>query len=137
MTGFQLRTASGLNIQFELYLEAAPITSNAFLAALPFTQTWIHASVSGQEIWTAKAPALNIIQENASVFTKPGEVVIGPIQPMRNKVAGCMGIYYGEGKGLDGANIFARVVPADMEKLLSLGKKILYEGGQEIILLAE
>ncbi len=75
---------------------------------------------------------MDIIQENASVFTRQGEAVIGPKNPGRVRTAGLMGIYYGEGKGLDAANIFARVFDEDLPALKILGEKIWKEGKQEL-----
>ena len=77
MLGFKI-VYSDFQIRFRLYSEEAPITVNAFVAELPFIREFMHARVSGQEIWTDKGLGLNIIQENASVFTIPGEVVLGP-----------------------------------------------------------
>lgn len=123
MKGFRLTTPE-VKIDFEFYLETAPVTSKAFISILPFTRTFFHARVSGQEIWIDNVPALDIIQENASVFTEPGEVVLGPSKPGRTKTAGCFGIYYREGKGLDACNIFAKVVESDRQKLMQLGNSI-------------
>ena len=81
MAGFIIKTSENKNIRFKYYGEHAPVTSTAFTALLPFTRTFMHARVSGQEIWTNQAPPLDIIQENASVFTEPGEVVFGPLNP--------------------------------------------------------
>lgn len=77
-----------------------------------------------------QAPELDIIQENASVFTVPGEVVLGPLKPLRAKTSKCMGIYYGEGKGLDACNVFARVYDEDLPLLKSLGDLIWRKGAQ-------
>jgi len=132
MTGFILKTSNNKIIRFNYYLDAAPVTSDAFAALLPFTRTFIHARVSGQEIWTDNAPSLDIIQENASVFTEPGEVVFGPLKPLRTKTSNCMGIYYGEGKGLDCCNIFAKVFDEDRELLKALGEAIWKHGEQEV-----
>jgi Protein of unknown function (DUF3830) len=79
-------------------------------------------------------PKLDIIQENASIFAEPGEVVFGPTKPSRTKTANCFGIYYGEGKGLDACNIFAKVVDTDKQKLLDLGNDIWKNGSQELTL---
>lgn len=136
MKGFKITTPGKQEIQFELYLDTAPITSEAFLSILPFTRTFHHARVSGQEIWIDDVPRLDIIQENASVFTEPGEVVFGPAKPERTKTAGCFGIYYGDGKGLDACNIFARVIDADKQKLVELGNSIWKNGSQEITISA-
>ena len=132
MTGFKITTQDGQEIKFELYLDNAPITSRAFLSILPFTRTFTHARVSGQEIWIDDVPKLDIIQENASVFTEPGEVVFGPTKPSRTKTANCFGIYYGDGKGLDACNIFARVIDSDKQKLIDLGNSIWKNGSQDL-----
>jgi len=132
MTGFKIRTSDNQEIKFEFYLDTAPVTSKAFLSILPFTRTFHHARVSGQEIWIDDVPKLDIIQENASVFTEPGEVVFGPNKPSRTKTANCFGIYYGEGKGLDACNIFAKVIDSDKQKLIDLGNRIWKNGSLEL-----
>ena len=133
MSGFKINLSDNKIIRFRYYNEEAPVTIKAFDALLPFTKTFYHARVSGQEIWTDNAPQLDIIQENASVFTVPGEVVYGPIKPLRTKTSNCMGIYYGEGKGLDCCNIFAKVFDEDLDLLKTLGDNIWKNGIQEII----
>jgi len=132
MTGFKIITNDKDEIHFKFYLDDAPVTCQAFQEILPFTRMFYHARVSGHEIWIDNVPPLDIIQENASIFTKPGEVVVGPAKPARVKTANCFGIYYGEGKGLDAANIFARVIDADMKKLEELGDRIWKNGPQEL-----
>src|ERR1700761_5223879 len=132
MQGFSITATNNTTIRFRFYLEEAPVTCAAFATLLPFTRTFFHARVSGQEIWIDNTPQLDIIQENASVFTEPGEVVLGPSKPLRTKTANCMGIYYGEGKGLDCCNIFARVFEEDLELLKTLGDTIWKHGSREI-----
>jgi hypothetical protein len=132
MNGFKIVTSDNQVIRFEYYLQDAPVTCRAFASLLPFTRTFLHARVSGQEIWIDNVPSLDIIQENASVFTEIGEVVFGPAKPARTKTADCMGIYYGEGKGLDCCNIFARVADEDLLKLQALGEAI-WKGGQQTL----
>jgi len=136
MTGFKITTKDGLVIRFSYYLDEAPETVKAFAGILPFTRTFHHARVSGQEIWIDNMPELDMIQENASVFTTPGEVVWGPSKPARSKTANCFGIYYGEGKGLDACNIFARVLDADRQKLIDLGERIWKNGAEDLTLSA-
>jgi hypothetical protein len=131
MTGFTLKTNNTI-IRFRYYLGEAPTTCAAFAAALPFTRSFMHARVSGQEIWTDYGLGLDIIQENSSVFTTPGEVVLGPVKPARIKTADALGIYYGEGKGLDACNIFACVYEEDTELLIGLGEQIWKQGMQEL-----
>lgn len=133
MNGFTVTTATGIVIRFRLYEKEAPETVKAFLQSLPFTRTLFHARYSGQEIWTDKAPVLYIPQENATVYTDIGEVVLGPVLPKRVKTAGCLGIYYGEGKGIDAANVFAKVIEVDKHILFELGNTIWKNGETELL----
>ena len=133
MHGFQIRTIDGEIIRFNYYMKEAPVTSAAFAQTLPFTKIFLHARVSGQEIWIDNAPELDIIQENSSVFINPGEVAIGPMKPSRNKVGKCMGILYGEGHLLDCSNIFAKVFEEDLPVLKALGNSIWKNGVQELL----
>jgi hypothetical protein len=132
MTGFKIRTQDDQTIRFNFYNADAPITTEAFTKILPFSRTFFHARISGQEIWIDDAPGIDIIQENASVFTEPGEIVPGPLQPARNKTSKCLGIYYGEGKGLDSCNIFGKVFAEDMPILKKLGDTIWKHGSREL-----
>jgi len=132
MLGFSIKTKSHQIIRFTYYNEAAPVTVAAFKEMLPFTRLFLHARISGQEIWIDNAHGLDITQENASVFTVPGEIVLGPLNPLRSKTANCLGIYYGEGKGLDACNIFGKVVEEDLQLLKTLGEDIWKNGGQEL-----
>lgn len=130
--GFKVTLPDGRIIRFEYYSEEAPLTIAAFRSTLPFQRVFLHARVSGMEIWTDKAPLIEIPQENATVFTEAGEVVIGPHKPQRVKTAGCMGIYYGEGKGLDAANVFAKVLEEDLRLLQTLGEEIWKHGSMQL-----
>jgi hypothetical protein len=136
MDGFKIITKDNQEIIFKYYADTAPITSRYFESILPFSRIFYHARVSGQEIWISDVPPLDIGQENASVFTAPGEVVFGPSKPVRSKTANCFGIYYGEGKGLDAANIFAKVTGEDFQKLKELGQDIWKNGGQQLTVAA-
>lgn len=136
MNAFQIQTANGEIIRFLLYTDEAPATCQAFLNALPFARAFLHASVSGKEIWNDDAPGLDVPQENASIFARPGEIVIGPIRPERNKIAGFMGIFYGEGQLVDCGNIFGKVDPKDAALLKKLGDRIWRSGAEEIQFIA-
>jgi hypothetical protein len=137
MAGFKIISKNYGEIRFSYYSDAAPVTSRAFRGILPFTRTFYHARVSGEEIWIDDVPRADIIQENASVFTDPGEAVLGPSKPARTKTSNCFGIYYGNGKGLDAGNIFAKVAPGDLQKLKELGTGIWKHGPQELTIAAD
>lgn len=132
MTDFQIKTPDEQRIRFRCYPDAAPATSQAFTGTLPFSRLFFHARVSGREIWIDDAPRLDIMQENASVFVEPGEIVIAPVKPSRNKITGCIGIFYGEGKLLDCGNIFGKVWDEDLPLLEALGDNIWRHGAIEL-----
>ena len=94
MDQFLIKIQDNLNIRFRLYNNEAPITTKAFASNIPFSKPFLHARISGEEIWTDDGPQLDIQQENVSVFAEPGEIVVGPIKPARNRVANCIGIFY-------------------------------------------
>jgi hypothetical protein len=127
--GFQIITPDGNKIRFLYYTETTE-TASAFEKHLPFSREFMHARLSGFEIWIDTAPLLEIPQENASIFAEAGEVVIAPVKPQRNKIWGCMGIFYGEGRLLDAGNIFGKVHAEDFEKLKLLGDQTWRKGGQ-------
>jgi len=130
MSDFLIRIQDNLSIRFKMYEEAAPVTSKAFTGTMPFSRTFLHARISGEEIWTDDGPHLDIIQENVSVFAEPGEIAMGPLQPERNKISNCIGIFYGKGQLQDGGNIFGKVFEEDMPLLKALGEIIWREGEQ-------
>ncbi len=129
MNSFIIITPDQIRIRFQLYTDDAAQTCEAFLASLPFSRTFYHARFSGAEFWTNDNIQYALPQENASVHTQPGEIVLGPLMPQRTQTAGCLGIYYGEGKGIDCANIFGIVCAEDHDKLCSLGETIWRNGG--------
>ena len=132
--GFQIKTPENQIIRFQFYEREAPKTVDTLIKLLPFSRLFFHARVSGREIWIDDAPLIDVPQENATVFAEPGEIVIGPIQPTRNKITGCIGIFYGEGKLLDCGNIFGKAFEEDMPTLEKLGDDIWRFGARELIL---
>ena len=129
MAGFQIRTSENLVVRFWYFPDKAPLTCKGFNAILPFERILFHARVSGLEIWTEDGPKLDLPQENASIFAEKGEIVLGPLMPERNKIKGCLGIFYGEGRLLDCGNIFGKVHEEDLEALQYLGDTIWRKGG--------
>jgi hypothetical protein len=59
-------------------------------------------------------------------------VVVGPESAKRTSTINCLGIYYGEGKGVDACNIFAMVLEEDRDALAQLGELIWKSGELEL-----
>ena len=84
MTGFKLVTKDGVEIHFKFYLDEAPVTCKAFHEDPSFHQGVLSCPCLGHgDSESTTYRALDIIQENASVFAEPGEVVVGPSRPTR------------------------------------------------------
>lgn len=131
-SGFYLFAPDGRRVRFRYYLDHAPHTCEAFAKLLPFSRVFLHARYSGCEIWTDSLPPVRVIQENASIWVHPGEVVLGPELAVRTSTINCLGIYYGEGKGVDACNIFAVVLEEDQDALAELGELIWKSGQLEL-----
>ncbi|CAF1291633.1 unnamed protein product [Didymodactylos carnosus] len=132
MNSIVLNVSVDQKIRFELYENSAPITCNTFCSKLPFEIKLLHAKLAGEEIWSPNGPELDIIQENSTIHVEPGEIVIAPINPIRNQIRKCIGIFYGNGKLVDCANVFAKVFPDDINKLKQLGEDIWLNGSKII-----
>lgn len=117
-------------IIINLYAELAPNTVQALGAVLPFEREIFHARLSGQEIWCDDMPQLDVPQENASVHAQPGEFVVGPKNPIRNQITGCLGLFYGKGTLIDCGNIIGKVEKDDLSILKSWGQDIWQNGSQ-------
>lgn len=124
-----LKTSDGNSIRFRFYQKEAPITSKTFIETLPLEVTGRQARTAGEEIWIPEGPGLNIIQENATVHLKPGELGIAPLSS-RNEVERSIAIVYGEAMLHDCVNVFAKVFDEDVEILKRLGERIWLKGEQ-------
>lgn len=130
--GFQVSAPGGQAIPFEYNLRFAVETCEAFDELLPFSCVFKHVETSGPELWTENAPVLDILQQYSTAQAEAGEVLLGPVQPLRNRISGSLRIFYGEGQSLDAGNVFARVFKGELDKLAALGNRIRKEGSLEL-----
>ena len=128
----QITNTSGESIVLDLYDELAPETISALWEILPFEREIFHARLSGQEIWCDDMPVLDVPQENASIHAQPGEFVVGPKNPIRNQITGCLGLFYGKGALIDCGNVIGKVRKEDMSVLKSWGQDIWQNGSQKL-----
>jgi hypothetical protein len=85
---------------------------------------FIHAKISGQEIYAPKGPRLKITQENASVRLKPGEIGYAPSMPRKSGIENNIALVYGKAVLWDSVNVFGKIFPRDRDNLKKLAKKI-------------
>ncbi len=109
-------------IKFTLYRKEAPDTCKNFLKNLPLKRKFVHAKISGEEIWTF-GPKIKVKQENASARLKPGE--IGYASPLnRSDISKAIAIVYGRAILWDCVNVFARADGSNLRNLKRLAKII-------------
>jgi len=124
MTGFLIKTSYNDTLRFQLYLDGAPLTCEAFLNSLPFSGGFIHPGLLRKEIWTSWGPQVNILPENAFALMEPGEIAIGFLTPHDRTNSKRIRICYEEAKPINRCNVFGKVFEEDLHLLKVLGQTI-------------
>ena len=113
--------------------EAAPRTCAAFAAVLPFTQKIIQARWSGESAWIPLGDfQLGVSFENATSYPAPGEILLYPGGFSETEIlfpygATCFASKLGQLAG----NHFLTLI-GGREQLKELGRRVVWEGAQEI-----
>ena len=111
----------------------APKTCAAFLALLPYRQKLIHARWSGEACWIPLgAFKLGVGPENAKGRPEPGQILFYPggiseteiLFPYGTSVFACK-------DGLLEGNHFLTIT-LGLDQLPALGRKVLWEGAQDV-----
>lgn len=114
--------------------EAAPKTCAAFKKLLPFRNSMIQARWSGEAAWIPLGTLeTGVTFENHTSYPAPGELLLYPGGYSETEIlfpygATCFASKMGQLAG----NHFLTITQGS-ENLRSLGKKILWEGAQEIL----
>jgi hypothetical protein len=127
--------AGGVTFRARLELEAAPRTVAAFLRLLPLESSIIHVRWSGEAGWIPLGDLdLGLGPENATSYPHPGELVLYPGGVSETEILLAYGyVHFSSKAGPLAGNHFATVVEG-AEHLRELGRRILWEGAQEISL---
>lgn len=127
-------SSAGYVFKAKLELEAAPKTCENFLKLLPYKENIIHVRWSGESVWIPLGDFdVGVGFENHTSHPAPGEILLYPggyseteiLIPYGNT---CFSSKVGQLAG----NHFLTIVEGK-ENLLKLGKKVLWDGAQEII----
>jgi hypothetical protein len=122
--------------QFRARLEesAAPLTVAAFRHMLPLESRIIHVRWSGEGGWIPMGDLdVGIGPENATRYPSPGELIFYPGGVSETELLLAYGyVAFGSKAGALAGNHFATVVEGG-ENLRDLGRKLLWEGAQEIV----
>ena len=124
------------NLRFvaRLETEAAPKTCHAFQNMLPLEAQLIQARWSGEAAWIPFGELdLGLGAENATCYPSPGEIVLYPGGVSETEILLAYGyVSFASKAGALAGNHFATIVEGS-ENLRELGRRMLWEGAQEIV----
>ena len=126
-------TAGGFEFTARLEEEDAPQTVAAFRRMLPLESKIIHVRWSGEGGWMPWGDLdLGVGPENATRYPSPGELIIFPGGVSEAELLLAYGyVAFASKAGALAGNHFATMLSGH-ENLRALGKKMLWEGAQEI-----
>ncbi len=127
-------TAGGFELRAVLQEEDAPRTVAAFRAMLPLESRIIHVRWSGEGGWIPMGDLdLGIGPENATRYPSPGELILYPGSVSETELLLAYGyVAFASKAGALAGNHFASIVEGK-ESLRELGRRMLWEGAQEIV----
>jgi hypothetical protein len=126
-------TAGGFEFSAELHEEDAPQTVAAFRTLLPLDSRIIHVRWSGEGGWIPWGDLdLGLGPENATRYPSPGELILDPGGLSETELLLAYGyVAFASKAGALAGNHFATIT-SGRENLRALGKKLLWEGAQQI-----
>jgi len=130
----QLRiTAGPFSFVARLEEALAPRTCARFTALLPYRQRIIHVRWSGEACWIPLGELeLGLGYENHTSYPAPGQVLLYPGGISETEILLAYGaVQFASKVGVLAGNHFLTVVTGS-ENLAALGRKVLWEGAQEI-----
>ena len=132
MTRLQI-TAAGLRFVAEPHPEA-PTTVAAFMKLLPYRQQLIHVRWSGEAVWVPLGDLkLGIGFENHTSHPSVGNILLYPGGYSETELLIAYGsCSFSSKMGTLAGNHFLSIVEG-REQLASLGRKVLWEGAQEVL----
>jgi len=126
--------AGGFRFGARLEEAAAPKTCAAFRAVLPYRRRIIHVRWSGEACWIPLGDHdFGLGYENHTSYPAPGQILLYPGGISETEILLAYGsVQFASKVGVLAGNHFLTVVEG-AENLAALGRKVLWEGAQEIV----
>ncbi len=114
--------------------DAAPATCAAFRALLPYRERIIHVRWSGEACWIPLgATQFGVGYENATSYPAPGQILLHPGGVSETEILlGYGATRFASKVGQLAGNHFLTITDG-IENLAALGRKVLWDGAQEIV----
>lgn len=136
MSANRISITVGKDIRFvaEFQDKHAPKTVAAFKKLLPYKQRIVHCRWSGEGCWIPLGEfKLDVGFENHTSYPAPGQILWYPGGYSETELIFAYGgVRFASKMGQLAGNHFLTVVEG-MDKLPEMGRKVLYEGAQEIL----
>ena len=127
-------TAGGFRFRARFEEALAPATCQAFRALLPYRERLIHVRWSGEACWIPLGEtAFGVGYENATSYPAPGQILLHPGGVSETEILlGYGAARFASKVGQLAGNHFLTITEG-LADLPALGRKVLWEGAQEIV----
>ena len=126
-------TAGGFTFRARLEVDAAPHTVAALRRLLPLASRIIHVRWSGEAGWVPFGGLeLGLGPENATSYPHPGEILLYPGGVSETELLLAYGYVRFASKAGQLAGNHCATIEAGHDQLRLLGKKLLWEGAQDL-----
>lgn len=136
MSANRINITVGRDIRFvaEFQEKHAPKTVAAFKKLLPYKQRIVHCRWSGEGCWIPLGEfKLDVGFENHTSYPAPGQILWYPGGYSETELIFAYGsVQFASKMGQLAGNHFLTVVEG-MDKLPEMGRRVLYEGAQDIV----
>lgn len=128
-------TAGGFTFGARLEDAAAPRTVAALRRLLPLTSRIIHVRWSGEAGWVPYGDLeLGLGPENATSYPHPGQILLYPGGLSETELLIAYGYVRFASKAGQLAGNHCATIETGLEQLRPLGKKLLWEGAQDLVI---
>jgi len=126
-------TAGPFAFDAVLETEKAPETCKAFLARMPFAGQIVHVRWSGEGVWIPLGDlSFGVGYENHTSHPAPGHILLYPGGISETEILLAYGgVDFSSKMGQLAGNHFITLT-SNLDKLPELGRKVLWEGAQDI-----
>jgi len=127
-------TAGPFRFTARFETQAAPKTCAIFKNLLPYRQRIIHVRWSGEACWIPLGELdLGLTYENHTSFPAPGQIIVYPGGISETEILLAYGgVCFASKVGQLAGNHFLTITEG-LESLPALGKKVLWDGAQDIV----